>query len=155
MNAYHNMSGPPLTTARQQVKPVGRQVVLDLRRVGLHAPGDNLKLPSAERDAIINDWLTRFVQDHKAELDAVKRPTGFMIGCICENVNQPLKGNDPKIYRVCGDPILTLAVLGRMAGMIYIPRRDINLSSSCAAYKDAIAFPEKYFPNLHWPEVTP
>ncbi len=148
MDAYSNMSAPPRSKVKMVVRPIGRQIVFDLRRVGL-GPSYNLKQPQYERSAIIQAWVKDFVSKHKVELDAVPRPTGFMVGSICEDINAPL--NDlmrwhPGVYQVCTDPILTVAILGRVSSLIYIPRRELRLTED--SFFDTIGFPAKYFPQF-------
>ena len=148
MDAYSNMSAPPRSKVKMVVRPIGRQIVFDLGRVGL-GPSYNLKQPQHERDAIIQAWVEDFVSKHKVELDTVPRPTGFMVGSICEDINAPL--NDlmrwhPGVYQVCTDPILTVAVLGRVSRLIYIPRRELRLTED--SFFDTIGFPAKYFPQF-------
>ena len=148
MDAYSNMSAPPRSKVKMVVRPIGRQIVFDLGRVGL-GPSYNLKQPQHERDAIIQAWVKDFVSKHKVELDTVPRPTGFMVGSICEDINAPL--NDlmrwhPGVYQVCTDPILTVAILGRVSRLIYIPRRELRLTEN--SFFDTIGFPAKYFPQF-------
>ena len=148
MDAYSNMSAPPRSKVKMVLRPIGRQIVFDLRRVGL-GPSYNLKQPKYERSAIIQAWVKDFVSKHKVELDAVPRPTGFMVGSICEDINAPL--NDlmrwhPGVYQVCTDPILTVAILGRVSSLIYIPRRELRLTEE--SFFDTIGFPAKYFPQF-------
>ena len=148
MDAYSNMSAPPRSKVKMVVRPIGRQIVFDLRRVGL-GPSYNLKQPQYERSAIIQAWVKDFVSKHKVELDAVPRPTGFMVGSICEDINAPLDDLmrwHPGVYQVCTDPILTVAILGRVSGLIYVPRRELRLTED--SFDDTICFPAKYFPQF-------
>ena len=148
INGYSNMSAPPRSTIRKVVRPVGKQIVFDMGRVGL-GPSYNLKQPQHERDAIIQAWVEDFVSKHKAELDAVPRPTGFMVGRISEDVNAPLDDlvrRHPGVYQVCTDPILTVAILGRVSGVIYVPHRELRLTED--SFFDTIGFPAKYFPQF-------
>ena len=49
----------------------------------------------------------------------------------------------------CKDPVLAVAVLGRLVGNIYIPRREISFSNSYYGWeKSAYQFPAKYFPQF-------
>ena len=146
MNVYSNMSVPPHSRIEIAVHPVGQQIAFDLSCVG-HGPSYNLNQPQQERDAIIQGWLDDFVNKHKSELDAVPRPTGFMVGSICEKFNAPLASlmkRYPDTYHVCTDPILTVAIIGRTSGLIYIPRRELKLTGD--SFSDTISFPAKYFP---------
>ena len=148
MNAYQNMSAPPRSKIRNIVRPVGKQIVFDMWHVGL-GPSYNLEQPQYERDAIIQAWVEDFASKHKAELDAVPRPTGFMVGSICEDVNAPLDDlmrRHPGVYHVCTDPILTVAILGRVSGLIYVPHRELRLTED--SFINTIGFPAKYFPQF-------
>jgi hypothetical protein len=148
INGYSNMSAPPRSTIRKVVRPVGKQIVFDMGRVGLGS-SHNLKQPQYERDAIIQAWVEDFVSKHKAELDAVPRPTGFMVGSICEDVNAPLGDLMRRylgVYHVCTDPILTVAILGRVSGLIYVPHRELRLTED--SFFNTIGFPAKYFPQF-------
>ena len=145
---YANMSVPPHSKVKTVVRPIGKQIVFDMGRVGL-GPSYNLKQPQHERDAIIQAWVEDFVGQHQAELDAVPRPTGFMVGSICEDINSPLEDLmrwHPGVYQVCTDPILTVAILGRVSGLIYVPRRELRLTED--SFDDTICFPAKYFPQF-------
>ncbi len=148
IDAYCNMSVPPQSKIQIVVRPIGKQVVFDLGRAGIRVPCD-LGRPSQECDKSVREWLAGFVSQHKAELDAVPRPLGFMVGSLCEEINASLEDlmrSHPGVYHVCRDPILTIAVLGRMAGLIYIPQRELRLTDD--SFDDTICFPAKYFPQL-------
>ena len=147
-NAYCNMSAPPRSKIQKVVRPVGKQVAFNMDKIGLEDPSGWLTLTYADREALINDWLTDFVCRHKAELDAVARPTGFMVGSVCEAFSGPQKTcmkEYPSTYIFCTDPILTVAVIGRMAGLVYVPRRELRLTEN--SFYDTFAFPAKYFPQ--------
>lgn len=109
----------------------------------------NGKKTDQQREADVRNWFEDFVRRHKAELDAVPRPTGFMVGSLCEDLNAPLDDllrRHPGVYQVCTDPILTAAVLGRVSGLIYVPRRELRLTVNSVF--DTIGFPAKYFPQF-------
>ena len=148
-DAYSNMSVPPHSKIQKVVRPVGKQVAFNFEKAGLKEPGPELSLTFDEREALFNDWLSDYASKHKAELEAVPRPTGFMVGSICEEILGPPKDTMkryPDRYHVCTDPILTVAILGRMAGLLYVPRRELRLTEE--AFSRTIAFPEKFFPQL-------
>ena len=147
-NAYCNMSAPPRSKMQKVVRPVGKQVAFCMDKIGLEEPGGWLSLRFDKRQALIDDWLVDFVNRHKDELDAVLRPTGFMVGSICEVFEGPQKTcmkDYPDAYIFCPDPILTVAVIGRMAGLVYVPRRELRLVED--SFYDTFAFPAKYFPQ--------
>ncbi len=135
-NAYCNMSAPPRSQVQKVVRPVGKLLVFGFSCAGIQVPGDAPGLPDAVRDARIQDWLADFVRQHAAALDAAARPAGFMIGTAFA---------DAGVADFCRDPLLTVAVLGRMSGRIYIPRRELGLTCHSAGYADRVAFPAKYF----------
>jgi hypothetical protein len=143
------MSAPPRSKIQKVVRPVGKQVAFNFEKAGIQEPGPDLLLTIDEREALFNDWLSDYVSQHKAELEDVPRPTGFMVGSICEEILGPPKNTMkryPDLYHVCTDPILTVAILGRMAGLLYVPRRELRLTEE--AFSRTIAFPEKFFPQL-------
>ena len=149
MDAYSNMSCPPRTKIQKVVRPVGKQIAFDLEKAGLEEPGPDLLLTLDEREAMFNDWLSDFVSQHRAELEAVPRPTGFMVGSVCEEILGPPKDTMKRysdLYHVCTDPILTVAILGRMAGLVYVPRRELRLTED--SFSRTIAFPAKFFSQL-------
>lgn len=148
MDAYRNMSAPPRTTIRQTIRPIGKQIVFDLGCTGVGVAYNGEKTDQ-QREADIRNWLEDFVRRHQAELDAVLRPTGFMVGSLCEDINAPLADLlrlHPGVYQVCTDPILTVAVLGRVSGLIYVPRRELRLTIDSVF--NTIGFPAKYFPQF-------
>ena len=135
MNAYHNMSGPPRTTVCQQVKPVGRQVVFSVYEIDFSYGDDTPKT---------------FLKSHRAELESIQRPTGFMIGVVCKVGNGDKLNNgatEKDVYEICKDPILSISVLGRIAGNIYIPHRQIALGAWFDKGEYYI-FPDRYFTQL-------
>ena len=147
MNAYSNTGVPPRSKVQITVKPIGRQIVFDLAYAGVGV-AYNGKKTDQQREADVRSWFEDFVRRHKAELDAVPRPTGFMLGSICEDINAPLDDlmrRYPGVYQVCTDPILTVAILGRVSGLIYVPRRELRLTED--SFFDTIGFPAKYFPQ--------
>ena len=148
MDAYSNMSAPPRSKMQITVKPIGRQIVFDLGCAGVGVAYNGEKTDQ-QREADVRRWFEDFVRRHKAELDAVPRPTGFMVGSLCDDLDAPLSDlmqRHPGIYQVCTDPILTVAILGRVSGMIYVPRRELRLTRD--SVEDTIGFPAKYFPQF-------
>lgn len=155
INAYCNMSAPPLSRVQKVVRPVGKLLVFGFSCAGLQVPGDAPGQPDTVRDARIQDWLADFVRQHAAALDAVARPAGFMIGTAFADAGMPLGGGRTAsdVAAFCRDPVLTVAVLGRMSGRIYIPRRELGLTCHGVGYADRVAFPAKYFQDLQHPAV--
>ena len=148
-NAYSNMSVPPHSKIEKVVCPVGKQIAFNFEKAGLQEPGPELLLTLDEREALFNDWLADFAARHKAELEAVPRPNGFMVGSVCEEILGPPKDtmkSYPDLYHICTDPLLTVAILGRMAGLLYVPRRELRLNED--SFSRTIAFPAKFFPQL-------
>ncbi len=147
INAYCNMSAPPRSQVQKVVRPVGKLLVFGFSCAGLQVPGDVPGLPDTVRDARIQDWLADFVRRHAAALDAAARPAGFMIGTAFADPGEPLKDGmtASDVAGFCRDPVLTVAVLGRMSGRIYIPRRELDLTCHSIGYADRVAFPAKYF----------
>lgn len=144
--SYANFGGLPRATIRQVVRPVGKQIAFSMGHLGL-GPSLDPKRSSSERNAAIRAWTDDFVRRHQAELDAVPRPSGFVAGDSCGDIDAAgcdVKRWFPDAYQVCEDPILTVAILGRVSGNLYIPRREIRLSQ--ALFSGSLAFPAKYFP---------
>ena len=137
MDAYHNMSGPPRSKIQMTVYPVGPQFSI---RLADFLPE---KYPDEDGMWVIN-WLERFIRDHKSELDCVSRPSGYMIAKLSKVLPSGKKISDVR----CKDPVLAVAVLGRLVGNIYIPRREISFSDSYDGWeRTAYQFPAKYFPQ--------
>ena len=136
-NAYCNMSVPPRTSVEKRIRPVGFMIAFDL------VMGANV--PAGADDAELSSWLSAFVEKHCSELDAVKRPTGYMIGLSFPHVDGHAKYPSGYSMCLCRDPVLTVAVLGRMSGEIYIPRRELSLSHVMT--EKLYAFPYKFFPQ--------
>ena len=137
MNAYHNMSGPPRSKIQMTVYPVGPQFSI---RLADFLPEE---YPDEDGTWVIN-WVERFIRDHRSELDSVPRPSGYMIASYSKKFPSGKEFPDVR----CKDPVLAVAVLGRLVGDLYIPRREISFSNSyygweCGAYQ----FPAKYFPQ--------
>lgn len=137
IGAYCNMSVPPCTKVKKRITPVGNMVAFDLV-MGAKAPAD---ATSAE----LASWMSEFVKEHRAELDAVKRPAGYMIALSFPHVDGSAKYPPGYGMCLCRNPVLTVAVLGRMSGGIYIPRRDLSLSRVMT--ENLYAFPYKFFPQ--------
>ena len=134
MNAYHNMSCPPKSNIRKVIRPIGRHIVLCL---------PSLQTPPLEDVKACDEWLEKFMLEHKEELEKMPRPTGYVIPEHLKNIVL-----DDDIYPGYGrvnDPVLTVAVLGRMSGGIYIPHREIRLCEALKGYM--YAFPARYFPQ--------
>ena len=131
------MSGPPRSKIQMTVYPVGPQFSICL--------ADFLpeEYPDEDGTWVIN-WLERFIRDHRSELNSVPRPSGYMIAKWSKAF--PSGKEIPDVR--CKDPVLAVAVLGRLAGDIYIPRREISFSNSYYGWeKSAYQFPAKYFPQ--------
>lgn len=143
MTAYHNMSCPPRSNINKVVQAVGEQIVFNFKHINLHIPDDKSFMPDAMRNALIKKWLESYMRKHSAELDAISRPTGYMIGTPID-----LTQNSGK-YHICRDPLLTVAIIGRISGMIYIPRREISLTCHTPGFDTPIAFPQKYFSQIN------
>ena len=145
-NAYCNMIVPSRTTVRQVVRPIGRYVHFNIYGADFTQPFRSPQdFPSPQ------DWLDDFLAQHGEALDAIPRPSGFMIG-YCNYKGISGYGND---VRICRDPILTVAILGRVSGNIYIPRRRILFGSwlekvheKCFMLPRKYVFPERYFPQF-------
>ena len=142
-NAYCNMSVPPHTTVRQVVRPIGRYVKFNIYDAdfaqAFKSPQD---FPTPQ------DWLDDFLVRHGDALDAVPRPSGYMIG-VCDYKGISGYGDD---LRICRDPILTVAILGRVSGTLYVPHRRISFGSwlekvheKCFMLARKYVFPERYF----------
>ena len=137
MDAYQNMSCPPRSRIQMTVYPVGPQFSI---RLADFLPEEYLD----EDSSWVVSWLERFMRDHKSELDSVQRPSGFMIAKMSKKFS-----SGKEIFDVrCKDPVLAVAILGRLAGDIYIPRREISFSCSHYGWeRSAYQFPAKYFPQ--------
>ncbi len=148
--AYHNMGGPPRTRVQKVVRPVGEYLVFSFELASLEVPGDAAALTPAERNARIADWLQAFVREHAAALDAAPRPTGFSIGMDCKKQGggsaHALFKQYPDVFTLCSDPVLTVAVLGRLSDTLYVPRRELRFTCDCPAYTSFVAFPMSDFP---------
>ncbi len=145
MDAYSNMSAPPRSKVRQVVRPIGRYVKFDIYGVDFTPPFKSPQdFPSPQ------DWLDDFLAQYGEALDAVPRPSGYMIG-YCDHKGIYGYGDD---CRICRDPVLTVAILGRMSGTLYIPHRRILFGSwlekvheKCLMLSRQYVFPERYFPQ--------
>lgn len=134
-NAYCNMSVPPRTRVRQIVRPVGRSVIFSIHTVSFKPPFRSPKdFPSPQ------DWIDDFLVQHREALESVPRPSGYMVG------HHGLMQNS----LFCPDPILAVAILGRVSGGVYIPRRRIAFGEGLAGTK-VYSFPERYFPEEDMP----
>lgn len=144
MNAYCNMGVPPRTAVKQIVRPIGRYVEFNIYDADFSPP-----FKSPKDFCVPQDWLGDFLSHHGDALDAIQRPSGYMIG-YCGHKDISYYGDD---CRICRDPILTVAILGRVAGTLYIPHRRIqfgrwlerDFDSSILECK--YLFPERYFPQ--------
>ena len=129
-DVYCNMSVPPRTRIHKEVRPVGRHLVFDLPRLaGIPADADESQLAA---------WLDGYLGFHAADVEAAPRPDGYMIAIPLRRA-APL----PDGFSLCQDLGLTVAVLGRLAGGIYIPVRRPRLLP--ASVNTPRAFPEKFF----------
>lgn len=134
MNAYSNLCGPPRSSVHVVTRPVGKQVVFSMQYAGLDSSRLEANLTMQDKARFAQEWITNFERKYKAALDAVSRPMGFMVG-------RAYTGDDEAI--VCKDPILTIAILGRVSRMLYIPRRELGW---CACLEGtSICFPANYF----------
>ena len=146
-DAYCNMSVPPRTTVRQVVRPIGRYVEFNIYGADFTHPFKSPQdFPSPQ------DWLDDFLAQHGDALDAVPRPSGYMIGDSSYKGSPYGYGDD---RRICRDPILTVAILGRVSGTIYIPHRRISFGGwlekvheKCFMLPRKYVFPERYFPQF-------
>ena len=131
-NAYCNMSVPPQTRVRQIVRPVGKSVIFSIHTV-------NFKplFGSPQDFSSPQDWIDDFLVRHRDALESVPRPFSYMVG---------YNGLMPDSHLFCADPILAVAILGRVSGGVYIPRRRIAFGEGLAGTK-VYSFPERYFPE--------
>ncbi len=139
MDAYSNMSAPPRSKIRVAVKPVGEHVLVKLPS---HCNSICSKLWSMNNDSDRVSWLQRFVDEHRQEFDAVVRPMGFIVPINARVSDYSPFRSLPVVY----DLFLSLSLLGRMSGGIYIPRREISYNDSLFG---CYAFPAKYFPQYY------
>ena len=162
MNAYNNMAGPSRSMAHQVIRPVGRQIVFGIYEIDFSYDDNTPKPFPPPRDfPSPQEWLSDFLNSHKAELACVQRPTGFMVGVVCKDENADKLCRDAGSqddFLICKDPILAISVLGRIAGSIYIPHRQITLGSWFDKDERYI-FPARYFecppkPSRHTEEVA-
>ena len=137
-DAYCNMSVPPRTQIHKEVRPVGRHLVFDLSRIA--------DVPADADESALADWLADYLRGHADAVNAARRPKGYMIAI-------PLKRGAPLPdgFLLCQDLALTVAVLSRVAGGIYIPARSPRLLYG--AVNAPLAFPAKHFGEAR--EVTP
>lgn len=129
-NAYCNMSAPPRSRVHKEVRTIGSHVVFDLAVLS--------GLSERPCDNELTCWLRKFEGRNRAALAAVARPTGYMIA-----VPLPKHGPLPDGFALCKDQILTVAVLGRLAGGIYIPNRQLCFTQATTKFR--FAFPESAF----------
>lgn len=124
-NAYCNMSVPPRTTMMKDVRLIGKQVLLGLPLIG-YPPGD-----FAELQKLLETW----------DVAMAPRPHGYTIV-----VKLPEMPATDAGAIVCRDQALTLAVVSRIAGGLYIPRRPprMDKENARAVFQlPASAFPEE------------
>ena len=129
-NAYCNMSVPPRTTMMKDVRLIGKQVVLGIPLLG-YPPGD-----LAELEGLLDTW----------DVAMAPRPHGYAIV-----VKVPEERANEGDAIVCHDKTLTLAVVSRIVGGLYIPRRPPRLSkeNTRAVFQlPADAFPQEATPFL-------
>ena len=129
-NAYCNMSAPPKSRVHKEVRTIGSHIVFDLAILSW------LNLRPDDRE--LGDSLQKFEIRNRDALAAVARPTSYMIA-----VPLPPHGPLPDGFALCKDQILTVAVLGRLAGGIYIPNRQLSFTQ--ATTQNRFAFPESAF----------
>lgn len=117
MNAYHNMSGPPRTKIAWSIRSAGSVLVFGLA-------SDCLKPWFRAFDAAgLADGLRRFEVARPGALAAAVAPAGFVVADVRDGEPSAL----PDGWSVCADPALALAVVGRMSGNLYVPRRPVRL----------------------------
>ena len=125
--AYCNMSVPPRTTMMKDVRLVGRQVWISLSLAGFR-PEDYA------------DILDTFEEECRGALDAAPRPGGYVI---------VTRGSDgyaaARESVTCRDKAITLAVVSRIAGGLYIPRRQPHLTEENA--RAVFLLPASAFPK--------
>ena len=141
MNAYANMSAPPRSNVHVATHPVGKQIVFNMQYAGLD-PRLEEHQTMQEKAVLAQEWIADFARKHKAELDAVSRPMGYMVGISYSEGDDAVVCDDAI---VCEDPILTVAVLGRVSRLLYIPRRELGWHACLVGA--SICFPAKYFPQ--------
>ena len=129
-NAYCNMSAPPRSRVHKEVRPFGPHIVFDFAILSW------LKLRPDDKE--LGESLLKFESRNRDALAAVSRPTGYMIA-----VPLPPHGPLPDGFTLCKDQVLTVAVLGRLAGGIYIPHRKLGFAQ--ATTQNRFAFPESAF----------
>ncbi len=112
--AYCNMSVPPRTKLERDIRPVGRQVLIGLSLAGFQ-PGDYANL------------LETFEREHSSALASAPRPQGYVIAVQVRENHVAVQNVPP-----CRDQALTLAVVSRIAGGLYIPRREPRLTEENA-----------------------
>ncbi len=127
IGAYCNMSVPPRTTMEKEVKFVGRRVVFSLSFIGL-VPASRQQgragISDASQNAKYAAFLEAFERDHGDELAAAPRPAGYVIATKFWDVHFNIDRDACYIdCDICDDTALTIAVVSRIAGGIYIPRR--------------------------------
>ncbi len=129
-NAYCNMSAPPRSRVHKEVRPFGPHIVFDLSILS--------GLSECPCDNELVCWLRKFESRHGDALAAAARPAGYMIAVPLQK-----QGQLPDGFTLCKDQVLTVAVLGRLAGGIYIPNRQLCFTRATA--KSRFAFPESAF----------
>ena len=136
-NAYCNMSAPPRSRVHKEVRSFGPHLVFDLSFLsGLSArPCDNELVC----------WLRKFESRHGDALAAAARPAGYMIA-----VPLPRGTPLPEGFSLCKDQVLTVAILGRLAGGIYIPHRKLGFAQATTQLR--FAFPESAFTQQKGPQ---
>ena len=157
MNGTHyDFSLPVLPHDFKRIRPVGEQLIFDFHRAGLEIPGDKPLYTTDERTALIDDWLRKYEEAHRPELESVGRPSGFMVGVRLREDGdlspRKLEKQYPGRFLWCEDPVLTVAVLGRVSETLYVPRRELRLScefvglpSRTTGFNGTIAFPRACF----------
>lgn len=136
-SAYCNMAGPPRSQLHREIRLIGRYIIFSFMRHHMYRID-----------------LNEFARQHRAELEAVPRPTGFMVGMVSPPPFDLFKELSKFHFPICNDPILTVAILGRTSGTLYIPHREISFSYGernpwAVSY---FYFPARYFPSFPMPE---
>ena len=146
VNAYANMSVPPRShEVRRIAPPPGGLLAFNLvAALPAHVP------PEAALA-----WFRRFAAEHAAEIAAAPTPHCFIVPQIvpASPAQTPWhEGHRPEVplpfvtgTATCADPVLVAAVLGRVAGNLYIPGRPVRLGKELLGRW--YLFPKSEFPK--------
>ena len=139
VNAYANMSVPPRShEVRRIAPPPGGLLAFHLvAALPAHVPTN-----SPPEAALA--WFRRFVAEHAFEIAAAPVPCRFLVVQVLDGL-EPLRRLSGSDLPVCADPTLTAAVLGRVAGNLYIPGRPVRLGKELLGR--CYLFPKSEFPK--------